>query len=173
MAKKEDIATRAHVIRSRIYTLEEKYATSYPDQREKLAEEIEGLIAEYEALLPEIEAEAEKRRAELKRIYNEALRQRHELLMLLGQIPEPHRRNAVGTILPPYPDGNAFFARAQEYEVAPLRHYEETIWDQRRRNERAGKGYLPDEAVRRANDPEYWNGRGFKTVEPLTERSTR
>jgi ElaB/YqjD/DUF883 family membrane-anchored ribosome-binding protein len=120
---KQDIVTRAHVLRSRIYHLEQKHTTAYPAEREKLGDEIAELIAEYEALLPEIEREAEKRKQELKQGFGELLRKRDDLLRLLGQVPEPIYRNAVGAPQPMPQSGQAFFSLATRYEVAPLRHY--------------------------------------------------
>ncbi|HZT92976.1 MAG TPA: hypothetical protein VE985_00670 [Gaiellaceae bacterium] len=125
---KLDIAVHAHTLRSRIYHLEQKWTTAYPQEREKLAAEIASLLAEYEALVPEIESEAERRKRELKQGYDELMRKRDELLMLLGQVPEPLYRNGMGVMQPPPPNGQGFFTLATRYELAPLRHcprYEE------------------------------------------------
>ena len=151
MPKKEDIAERTQGLRSRIYHLEQKHATAYPDEREALAEEIEGLIAEYEALLPAIEEEVEKRKAELLRGWDALNRDRLDLVRLLGQMhggiePVPKDANGMARQMgdPRWP-----FTFVQKLGLAPLDHYQPDVWDQRKRNEKAGKGYLTDEAVKR------------------------
>ena len=146
--KQDDLAVRVHVLRHRIYNLEEKHARNgYPDQRAKLAEEIAEALTEYRELLPEIEAEAEKRKAELRELRAETDRKRQELLRLLGQFPEPVPRNLAGAPLGRDPD----FGKVYEYPVAPLRHYNEpTPWAPRIHTEAEAKEF------RAMDEPEYW-----------------
>jgi hypothetical protein len=150
MAKKEPpLPMKAHAQRMRVFNLEQKHAVAYPDEREKLAAEVEEAIHEYEALVPEIEAEAEKLRDEIMRELQTLKRKRDDLLLLLGRKEEDtFFRNAQGerwATNGPTPH----FAKACELDLAELQHYEPNVWDQRTRNERAGKGYMTDEGVER------------------------
>lgn len=152
--KQDDIAVRAHVLRHRIINLEQKHSVAYPDDRAKLAEQIAEALTEYRELLPEIEAAAEKRKAELRELREETERKRQSLLMLLGQFPEPPRRNAVGDLL----DGAPRFEKVYEYEVAPLRHYEEPVWERQQRYPGQQRFRSPafEEELRRLDNPDTW-----------------
>lgn len=151
---------RAHALRASIYNREQKLAVAYPDDRQKLGEEIAELIEEHEALLPEVEAEAEKLRQEIKRGIRELELKREDLLRLLGRKHEDtFHRNAVGEMWAPHNPGPYFF-KALELDVAELEHYPETVWDERVRNERAGHGYITDAAVRGKGSIEFQHGAG-------------
>jgi vacuolar-type H+-ATPase subunit I/STV1 len=138
------LPSQANALRARIYHLEQRRASSYPDERAALAEQIEEAIAEYEALVPDIEAEAEKLRDEINRGFRELQQKREDLLRLLGRKhQDTFHRNMVGETWPP-PDPAPHFYKALELPLAELEHYEPDVWDQRVRNEREGKGYVTD-----------------------------
>lgn len=130
-ATKQDLPTRAHLLRSQIYAQEKKFATAHPKDREALAAEIDALVEDYAALEPEIEEEAEKRKAELLREWGALDTKRQALLRLLGhQVgagePVPKDQNGMARQMsdPRWP-----FTFAQKLPLVELEHYIGPEWN--------------------------------------------
>lgn len=148
MPKREPpLPSRAQALRARIYVLEEKLATAYPDKREALVEEIVEALTEYKELLPEIEAEARRMKDEVRREREATDRKRKDLLLLLGQSPEPQPTNAMGVALGTAPS----FEKVYEYPLAELRHYGEPTQQAPRLISKQDAA-----AFRAMDEPSYW-----------------
>jgi hypothetical protein len=189
-----DLANRAHALRVRIDGDERRLAIAYPDEVEKLEQDLERNRDMLASLSLEVESALEETEQEARLALDDFLHYRSLNLKLKGHFRDPGIKDAVFTRC--YLSiGTTTSGKSKVHEAVEVREVKAALLkalkvdppekaepsgtqqrhEEKLKNQRAGKGYLTDDEItRKAQDPDgFRSGQGTRVIKPTPLAGSR